>query len=56
MENLKQQLEEINEAAYLWEHNKSFFFQSCLEEIEKNGYQFESTKEIVVLSKKVYNF
>ena len=50
MEELKQQLEEINKASYVLEHNKSFFFKTALEKIKNAGFQFETTKEIVELA------
>ena len=55
MENLKNQLTEITDEALHFHDNRSFFLEECLREIEKQGFQFESTKEIVTLSKKAFN-
>ena len=55
MDELKKQLTAVNEEAFWTEHNRSFFYQSCLEQIEEDGFQFETTKEIVKLSQQALN-
>ena len=55
MDELKNQLKECQDEAFWTEHNRSFFYENCIKQIEKEGCLFESTKEIIKLSKELPN-